>query len=153
MVFLDSLMLWISNWGIAVPIICILLTKDKKIILRGIISVVLAFFITDVLKLIIARPRPAPGSTGWFLNTPADAYSFPSKHASTSFSLATSVLLHKKMLGWISTVFAVLISISRVYLGAHYWSDIIAGAVLGIAISYSTDKLAVYFEKTDKKKR
>ncbi len=150
MAFLDSLMLWISNWGIAVPIICLLLTKDKKIILRGIISVVLVFFVTDVLKLIIARPRPVPGSTGWFLNTPADAYSFPSKHASTAFSLATSVLLHKKMLGWISAVFAVLISISRFYLGAHYWSDIIAGAVLGILISFATDKTAKYFEKGKK---
>jgi undecaprenyl-diphosphatase len=152
MAFLDSLMLWLTNWGVVVPIICVLLSRDKKVILRGLIAVALTFFISDIIKLVVSRPRPVPGANGWFLNTPADVYSFPSKHASTAFSLATSVILHKKVLGWIAAVFAVLISVSRVYLGAHYWSDIIAGAVLGIIISYATDRLAVYFEKSKRKR-
>jgi undecaprenyl-diphosphatase len=153
MAFIDSAMLWLTNWGIFVLIICLLLTRDKKIILKGMVSVVLAFFITDVLKVIIGRPRPSIASGSWFLSTPADIYSFPSKHASTAFALATSVLLHRKVLGIVSAVFAVLISVSRIYLNAHYWSDIIAGAVLGILISFATDKAAKYFEKTGKKKR
>lgn len=149
---IDYLMHWLSNWGLIVPILCVLLTRDKKIILRGLIAVVLTFFITDVLKIIIARPRPTAIGASWFLSTPADIYSFPSKHASTAFSLATSVILHKKVLGWIAAIFAILISVSRFYLGAHYWSDIIAGAVLGIIISCATDKAANYFEKGKKKK-
>ena len=150
---IDYLMHWLSNWGLIVPIICVLLTRDKKIILRGVVAVILTFCITDVLKIIIARPRPTASSSSWFLSTPADIYSFPSKHASTAFSLATSVILHKKVLGLIAAVFAVLISVSRFYLGAHYWSDIIAGAILGIIISYSTDKAANYFERSGKKKK
>lgn len=150
---IDYLMHWLTNWGIFVPIICLLLTRDRKIILRGLVALVLTFFISDVIKVIVARPRPAAISSSWFLSTPADAYSFPSKHASTAFSLATSVILHKKVLGWIAAVFAVMISVSRFYLGAHYWSDIIAGAVLGIIISYATDKAANYFERSGKRNK
>ncbi len=146
-------MLWLSNWGVVVPIICLLLTKDKKIILRGIVSVILVFFLTDVFKIVFSVPRPSGAAGRWFLNTPADVWSFPSKHASTSFALAESTILHKKVLGCIAAVFAVLISISRVYLGAHYWSDIIAGAILGILIAYATDQLAVYFERSSKRNR
>jgi membrane-associated phospholipid phosphatase len=47
----------------------------------------------------------------------------------------------------------VLIAVSRIYLGAHYWSDILAGAVLGILISFATDKAARYFEKGKKSKQ
>jgi undecaprenyl-diphosphatase len=150
---LDSAMHWLSNWGVIVPIACVLLSRDKKIILRGLVALVLTFFITDVLKIIIARPRPNAIGSSWFLSTPADVYSFPSKHASTAFSLATSVILHRKVLGWIAAIFAVLIAVSRIYLGAHYWSDILAGAVLGILISFATDKAARYFEKGKKSKQ
>ncbi len=146
-------MLWLSNWGIIVPIACVLLTRDKKTVLRGMIAVVLAFFLTDVLKVVFAVPRPSSAGGGWFLSTPADIWSFPSKHASTSFALATSAVLHDRVLGCIAAVFAVLVSISRIYLGAHYWTDVVAGAVLGIVIAYATGKLAVYFEKEKRKKR
>lgn len=146
-------MLWLSNWGIIVPIACVLLSWDKKVILRSMVSVVMAFFLTDVFKVIFALPRPLNAGKSWFLSTPADAYSFPSKHASTSFALATSAVLHKKALGWTAAIFAVLISISRIYLRAHYWSDVIVGAILGIGISYATDKLAVYFERSSRKKK
>ncbi len=151
MALLDSLMLWISNWGIIVPIVCVLLLRDKKMILRAIVAVILTFFLTDILKIVFARPRPFDAAGGWFFSTPADKWSFPSKHASTSFALATSAVLHKKALGWIAVIFAVLISISRIYLGAHYWTDVVAGAVLGIVISFATDKAANYFEQGRKR--
>ncbi len=150
---IDSLMSWISDWGIFVPVICVLLMSDKKQVLRAAVALVLAFFLTDVLKIVVARPRPEEAVNGWFFNTPADVYSFPSKHASISFALATSTIPHKRALGLIAGAFAVLISISRIYLGAHYWTDVIAGAILGIAISYATEKLAVYFERSSKRKR
>ncbi len=152
MTFLDSVMLWISNWGIIVPIACVLLSRDKKTILRAIIAVVMTFFLTDVLKIVFVRPRPSDVGGGWFLSTPADKWGFPSKHASTSFALATSVVLYKKALGWIAIIFALLISFSRIYLGAHYWSDVIVGAVLGIIIAFATDKAMNYFEKSKKKR-
>ncbi|MEM2915934.1 MAG: phosphatase PAP2 family protein [Candidatus Woesearchaeota archaeon] len=145
---LDSLMQWVSDWGIIVPLICVILMRDKRLVLRAAVALVIAFFLADVLKVVVARPRPGGSANGWFFSTPADVWGFPSKHASTSFALAVSVLLHRKVLGCVAAVFSVLVAVSRVYLNAHYWSDVIGGAVLGIVIAYATDRLAVYFEQS-----
>ncbi len=65
-------------------------------------------------------------------------YSFPSSHATNHFGIATFLFLlfgyfRKRYLFFL---WAGLISIAQVYVGVHYPSDIIAGALLGIAIGY-----------------
>ena len=65
-------------------------------------------------------------------------YGFLSSHASNTFSLAmfTSLLLRKRYFTLIIFAWAILVSISRVYLGVHYPSDILAGATWGMIIGY-----------------
>jgi len=147
----ESLMVFLSAWGVAIPIICALLTRDKRLIVRTAVAFVLTFCITDILKVVVARPRPYAGSGGWFLSTPADIWSFPSKHASLTFSIATS-LRHKKVLGVVAAVFAGLVSFSRIYLGVHYLTDVIAGAVLGILVALASDRLVDYVERRAREK-
>ncbi len=149
---LDSVMLWLSNWGLVIPILCVLLTRDRKTILAALISFVLAYGISDALKIAVSRPRPfVVGDAQMIGPAPCDAWSFPSKHASASFSIATSAFLNKRVLGWIALVSAGLISYSRVYLGVHYWSDVIAGAIIGSAISSGVQYGMMRFERKRKK--
>jgi len=154
MAALDAAMLWLSQWGILVPVFCVLLTRDKKAIVKALLSFAVAYVLTDVLKGVVARARPfAVGDAQLIGSQPADEWSFPSKHASLSFSLATSAGLARRVHGYVALIFAALISYSRVYLGVHYWSDIIAGAVLGTVVAFGVDCAFERFGKRGKRKR
>jgi undecaprenyl-diphosphatase len=59
----------------------------------------------------------------------------PSGHATTAFAAALAVGLVHPRLRWPLVVLAALIAISRVWLGVHYLSDVLAGAALGSAVS------------------
>ena len=60
--------------------------------------------------------------------------SFPSDHAALFFALATGIFLVSRRAGWVMYVYtALVISLPRVYLGIHYPSDVLGGALLGIA--------------------
>lgn len=62
--------------------------------------------------------------------------SFPSDHAILFFTLATGLFFVSRILGTIAIAHAILIiSLPRIYLGLHYPTDILAGALLGIGVS------------------
>ena len=68
--------------------------------------------------------------------------SFPSDHAVLFFSLAMGIFLISRKLGIISLVYVLIfVALPRVYLGFHYPSDILVGAVVGIFITWITFKL------------
>ena len=106
----------------------------------------LTFFISTslciLMKILIARPRPFSMTLLTFFGLVN--YSFPSTHATAVFSPIK--ILHKEFpkTQWFWILFAFLVSSSRVYLGFHYLSDIIAGALLGygsgLFVVFITDK-------------
>lgn len=64
------------------------------------------------------------------------SFSFPSNHALNNFAVAMFFYKLYPNLKWVLFISASLIAVSRVYLGLHYPSDIIGGALLGLAFGY-----------------
>jgi undecaprenyl-diphosphatase len=68
--------------------------------------------------------------------------SFPSDHASASFAIAFAVLMFDRLAGSLFLVAAAIIGIGRVFIGAHYLTDVLAGVVVGFAAAVVVVKLA-----------
>jgi undecaprenyl-diphosphatase len=88
------------------------------------------------LKHRLVRERPFirhPGIT--LAMTPLDRYSFPSGHTLHAVSFAWQASVHFPELAWVLLPFAALIASSRVVLGLHYPSDVLAGAAIGGALA------------------
>jgi membrane-associated phospholipid phosphatase len=95
--------------------------------------VVGTFALNTALKLLVRRPRPELPDLPPLTSTPT-RLSFPSAHASTSFAgahLYTRLGLPAAPLYALASTLAA----SRLYLGVHYPSDILAGALLGTGIA------------------
>jgi len=96
---------------------------------RALGRVAFTYVLNTALKRIIRRPRPELPGLPALTSTPS-ALSFPSAHASTSFAGARCYA----RMGLPSSILYALawsLSLSRLYLGVHYPSDVVAGAALG----------------------
>jgi undecaprenyl-diphosphatase len=105
----------------------------------------LATGLQAMLKTRLARERPFVTSPAIALGTaPLDRYSFPSGHTLHAVCFTTIALHHVPALGWLLVPFTALVMASRIVLGLHYPSDVLAGAVLGLALATGS-RLAVGF--------
>jgi len=102
------------------------------------LAATLSFFVASglnaVMKALVDRGRP-PEEIGFdaLVGVPGSP-SFPSGHAMTAFAVAAAVALLAPRLRWPVLGLAAVIGFSRVYLGVHFWLDVLAGAALGAAI-------------------
>ena len=70
----------------------------------------------------------------WATIPPPDRYSFPSGHTITAFAVALSIGHFYPMLLMALVVMAVLIAVSRILLGMHFLTDVVAGSIIGITL-------------------
>lgn len=113
------------------------------------VTILIAESVSGALKLAVERDRP-PLSRPLpepLLESPA-TYSFPSGHATVAFASATVLALAVPRLRWPLYALAALIAFSRVYVGVHYPFDVLAGAVLGVAIAIALRKLAAVLRRS-----
>jgi undecaprenyl-diphosphatase len=85
-----------------------------------------------VIKSLTGRPRPCAVSASITLGTaPLDQYSFPSGHTMHAVAFSMVATAHHAELTWLLVPFSSLIALSRVLLGLHYPTDVIAGGIIG----------------------
>lgn len=128
---------------IILTVVLAIIIKDKKISFSIFLNLILVGLINQILKHIVQRPRPTE-----YRIIDEKGYSFPSGHsmASVAFYGFLIYLIYKKVknpkLKWIFilllSILIILIGSSRIYLGVHYTSDVLAGFFV------STSYLLVY---------
>lgn len=140
---LNPLMIFVSTIGnagliwILLGVILTIIPKTRKLGLLALVSLLGCFLFNNILlKNLVARPRPYTQLPDLSLLVPYPKdYSFPSGHTCSSFAVAGSLLHSGKTWNALripAFVLAILISFSRLYVGAHYPSDVIVGAIIGL---------------------
>ena len=141
----------------ALAIDVLILVKNRKISFSIILNLVIATILNIILKNIVQRPRPDE-----YRLITETGYSFPSGHSMVSmafygyFIYLTFKYLKNKKLKVLLIIFLsiliILIGITRIYLGVHYTSDVIAGFLISICylIIYTSLVKKYILEKEDK---
>ncbi len=134
-----------------------LIHKNKAILHQGyylLSAQVLNAILTQGIKSIVKRPRPVidypqiQAESNSMLS-----YSFPSGHTSSAFNTATALSLTYKKWYIVAPAYtyAMLMGYSRMHLGVHYPSDVLAGAILGAGSAWLCKRIEKkYFTKKPK---
>lgn len=159
--FLDHFMWLYSGKAVWLPlaffILCVLIYKKNwrewLLILLAIVLVITLCdqFASHSCKPVFMRFRPTHHPD--FMNQVKTVfgyhggkYGFISSHAANAFGFATlmTLLFKHKLFTWTIFLWATLTAYSRIYLGVHFITDIIPGAISGIIFGYFTYKLYLY---------
>lgn len=88
------------------------------------------------LKSGTERPRPFQLNHNLYISThPLDQYSFPSGHTLHATAFSIVLLNYYPELAWLIAPFTALVALSRLVLGLHYPTDVLAGAAIGTLVS------------------
>ncbi len=161
--FLDFLFFWISDKWIWIPFYAFLAwyvyQSEKKLFLIVLVFIAVAITLSDqiassLIKEHVMRLRPCHDPSISFSvhlvnNYCGGMYGFVSSHAANVFALATFLagLFKRRYLFLQRTlwIWAVVVSFSRIYLGAHYPGDILGGAIVGIFSGYVSERSYLAF--------
>ena len=139
--WLDRIMLVFTQIGNGITALAIalalFLTGDRLLAYELILGTLTLWLVVELVKALAHRPRP-------FIRLPqvrivgyqASGRSFPSGHTSQAFFMATLIAHHFHAGAWavlLLYALALLVGITRMYVGAHYPRDVLAGAILGSA--------------------
>lgn len=133
-------MLWATRlgdgWGwIALCAVLLFGAHAYRQVLAGMLATTLAGAAFVFLKRHFKRRRPCDGAPHPLYGVRAsDCFSFPSGHSATSFAIATVLGLAFPEPGLLLLAMAASVAASRVALGLHYVSDVVAGSLLGALI-------------------
>jgi undecaprenyl-diphosphatase len=128
-------------------------TEKRRMLLFGMVSCLLALFLSRLISAVLPfRLRPihnpelhfqAPYGQGTQMLLHWS--SFPSDHAAVYFALATCLYFVSRQFGIFALCWALFVTcLPRIYLGLHYPSDILAGALLGVGVAYLSRVGPVY---------
>jgi undecaprenyl-diphosphatase len=147
--FLDGLAVFFAEYlqyFIFAAVVIFLLVNFRKNLQAVISAGVSVFFsrivITEIIRNIFFRSRPFVENQAILLiNQSPEEASFPSGHATLFFALAIAIYFYNKKFGIAIFISSILISLSRVFVGVHWPSDIFFGAIIGIISGWLVVKI------------
>ena len=142
---------WISHSGNGyyyplLPLLIYLTAPEKALpfLIAGLIAYGLELPLYKLLKSLIKRDRPCESLENVHKRiTPSDRFSFPSGHTAAAFVI---VVLVGHFFPWLvvpAILWASLVGFSRIYLGVHYPTDILAGMAVGVLCGLSSLAITV----------
>jgi undecaprenyl-diphosphatase len=134
-----------DGWGWALVGVAVLLFGGAErfaAIEAGVLAVGLGMALFHSLKRVAGRARPcATEEHCWATLLPPDRFSFPSGHTITAFAVATTFSLFYPDAFAVLLFCALSVACSRIMLGLHYLSDVIAGIAIGAGLGYAAVSL------------
>ncbi len=110
--------------------------KTRRTGVLMVVALVLGLLLAVAIKRLIGRPRPMARLMGVHLVGEIPPFeSFPSAHAAVAFAMAGILVLRHPHVAWWAIPLASLVGFSRIYMGLHYPSDVVAGAMVGVAVA------------------
>ena len=139
--FFDAVMPYISSLAhagevwILLAVILLCFKKTRKAGVAMGLAMVCGYLVGNLgLKNLFARTRPYDMVEVELLVAKLHDFSFPSGHTLVSFEAATALWYYHRRWGIVAFALAAVIGYSRLYLFVHYPTDVVAGALLGVAI-------------------
>ncbi len=141
--WMDSLMLGVTTvsthaavWLLTAALL-ILSNRGRRTGCSMVLAVLIALVVADlVMKPLFCRERPCDLADFELLVSVPTTYSLPSGHTAMAFAPATVMFLRDRRAGTVALVFAALVGLSRMYLFVHWPTDVVVGALVGIASGY-----------------
>ncbi|OAH13078.1 phosphatase PAP2 family protein [Streptomyces jeddahensis] len=144
--WLDSLVSAWSTYGLALFAVLMVVgwwrarrvsASAAVVAMAAPVTVVVAYAVNDALKLVVREDRPCQSLRVTTLEAcpaPGD-WSFPSNHAAIAAAAAVALLFVSRRLGAVAVVAACAMAAARVWVGAHYPHDVVAGAAVGALVA------------------
>jgi undecaprenyl-diphosphatase len=140
-----AVMPWFSHSGNgyyypAIPFFFYLIDPHiaRSFFIIGITSFAIELPLYKAVKHLIKRDRPCKAVSGVYPRiSPSDLFSFPSGHTAAAFLIATLIGYSFPVLWAPAFIWALLVGVSRIYLGVHYPSDILAGLFIGVSCAFA----------------
>ena len=151
----DFLMIWVSAIGVPILVAAVILQWWRKadrqhvrhVLIASGLSFLLGLALNQLVLLFVHRIRPYDAGITHLLIAKSADPSFPSDHATAGIAIAAAFLLHgmrRTGAGFLAA--ALVLMLSRVYIGIHYSSDVVGGALTGFIAALIV--LALYREGT-----
>ncbi|MFZ4453025.1 phosphatase PAP2 family protein [Salibacterium aidingense] len=142
--WLDAFMRLCSSYGyllILLAVMGLFFTKKRSWGWIGVFSLLAALGLNYIIKTLVDRPQPFTAHDVTLVIEKSVSPSFPSDQAVVMGTCAVLFFFVYRKLGWAALLLALLVLFSRIYVGHHYPSDVVTGALLGGVITGIAGKL------------
>ncbi|HLR10040.1 MAG TPA: phosphatase PAP2 family protein [Sporosarcina sp.] len=154
---LDQLVIYFSKYGViafCLVFVWLWFTKrgdqfnNRQLVLFALTIAIFTIGINKILELSFFRERPfVAHDVNLLSDKTADDPSFPSNHAGGSFALAFAMFWRYRKPGTIFIGFAILMALSRLFLGVHYPTDVFVGMLIALIVAAIVTSQKAFFEK------